>query len=158
MGYKIVPSCCKQSGICLSPKYRRASLFNIDFQPIGRRGECSDDQSLLECARRLNVDLVSICGGAGTCKRCKVQVVSGTVSEPTPEENSSLTEQELRQNFRFACRTYPRSDATILIPPESLTAPQRTQVEGLELDVEPEPPIRGLDVQLRAPSLGMPES
>ncbi len=130
----------------------------IDFEPVGRRGKCSGDQSLLECARQLNVDLVSVCGGVGTCKRCKVQVVSGTVSEPTAEENSSLTEQEVIQNYRFACRTYPRSDAKILIPPESLTAPQRTQVEGLELDVEPEPPVRNLDVQLRAPSLGMPES
>jgi uncharacterized 2Fe-2S/4Fe-4S cluster protein (DUF4445 family) len=31
-------------------------------------------------------------------------------------------------------------------------------VEGLELNVEPEPPVQGLDVQLAAPSLGIPES
>ena len=133
-------------------------MFNIDFQPVGRRGECSGDQSLLECARELNVDLVSICGGAGTCGHCKVQVVSGEVSERTSEDASIFTESELLQNFRLACRTYPRSDVTVHVLPESLTAPQRTQVEGLELAVEPEPPVRTLNVQPAAPSLGVPES
>ena len=132
--------------------------MTIDFQPVGRRGKCSGDQSLLECARELNVDLVSICGGVGTCGHCKVQVVSGEVSERTSEDASIFTESELSQNFRLACRTYPRSDVTVHVLPESLTAPQRTQVEGLELDVEPEPPVRTLNVQPAVPSLGVPES
>jgi uncharacterized 2Fe-2S/4Fe-4S cluster protein (DUF4445 family) len=134
------------------------SVFTIDFEPVGRRGSCPKDQSLLEAARQLNVDLVSICGGVGTCNRCKVQVISGEVSKPAPEENSVLTNQELGQNYRLACRTYPLGNVKIYIPPESLTAPQRTQVEGLELKVEPEPSVRGLDVKLTPPSLGIPES
>jgi len=69
-----------------------------------------------------------------------------------------LTERELEQNYRFACRAYPLGDVKIHIPSESLTAPQRTQVEGLELPVTPEPPIRGLEVRLRPPSLEVPES
>jgi uncharacterized 2Fe-2S/4Fe-4S cluster protein (DUF4445 family) len=56
--------------------------FSIDFEPVGRRGEFSGDQSLLECARNLNVDLVSICGGTGSCEHCKVQVIAGKVSKP----------------------------------------------------------------------------
>jgi uncharacterized 2Fe-2S/4Fe-4S cluster protein (DUF4445 family) len=133
-------------------------LFAVEFEPVGRRGNCSEDKSLLDCARRLNVDLVSICGGAGSCHRCKVQVISGTVSEPTAEEKSALSERELKQNYRLACSTYPKGKVKIYVPPESLSAPQRVQVEGLELDVKPEPPIRSLDAQLTAPSLGRPES
>jgi uncharacterized 2Fe-2S/4Fe-4S cluster protein (DUF4445 family) len=133
-------------------------VHTIEFEPVGRRGTCSGDQSLLECARQLDVDLVSICGGAGTCNRCKVQIISGKVSERTAEDNSALTGRERAQNYRFACRTYPLSDLKILIPPESLTAPQRTQIEGLELEVEPEPFIRSLEVALDPPSLGLPES
>jgi uncharacterized 2Fe-2S/4Fe-4S cluster protein (DUF4445 family) len=132
------------------------ALFAIDFEPVGRRGNCPGDQSLLECARRLNVDLVSICGGAGLCHRCKVQVVSGEVSGLTNEEKSALSERELKQNFRLACRTFPRGNLKIYVPPESLTAPQRTQVEGLEVDVLPEPLVRGFSVQLTAPSLEQP--
>jgi uncharacterized 2Fe-2S/4Fe-4S cluster protein (DUF4445 family) len=137
---------------------RRVSLFTIDFEPIGRRGECAADQSLLECARRLNVDLVSICGDMGACKRCVVQVVAGNVSEPTAEEKSAFTSRELEQNYRLACQTYPLSDVKIHVPPESMTAPQRTQVEGLDLDIKPEPPVRDLTVKLPPPSLEKPES
>jgi uncharacterized 2Fe-2S/4Fe-4S cluster protein (DUF4445 family) len=36
----------------------------------------------------------------------------------------------------------------VLVPPESLTAPQRTQVEGLEIAVEVEPPVRVYAVQV----------
>jgi uncharacterized 2Fe-2S/4Fe-4S cluster protein (DUF4445 family) len=133
-------------------------VHTIEFEPVGRRGKCSEDQSLLDCARQLSVDIVSICGGLGACKRCKVQIVSGSVSDLTPDENADLTEGERRQNYRLACRTYPRGNVKIYVPPESLTAPQRTQVEGLELDVEPEPPVRSLDAQLAAPSLDVPES
>jgi uncharacterized 2Fe-2S/4Fe-4S cluster protein (DUF4445 family) len=133
-------------------------LFTIEFEPVGRRGSCAENQSLLECARALNVDIVSLCGGAGACSRCKVQIVSGTVAAPADEELAILTEQERNLNYRLACRTYPLSDVKIHIPPESLTAPQRTQIEGLELDVPVESNIQNLEVELSPPSLSYPES
>ena len=131
-------------------------MFTVDFEPIGRRGECASDQSLLDCARQLSVDIVSICGGIGNCERCKVQVIAGRVSRPTLEEEASLTKNELEQGYRLACQAYPLSDVRLHVPPESLTAPQRTQVEGLEVDVMPEPPVLGLDAQLSAPTLDAP--
>lgn len=133
-------------------------MFTIEFEPVGRRGECSVDESLLDGARRLNVDLVSICGGGGVCGRCKVQVISGEVTEQTEDEKAHFTETELAQNYRLACRTFPRSNIKIHIPPESLTAPQRTQVEGLDLAIDPDPLIRGLNVKLTPPSLEAPKS
>jgi uncharacterized 2Fe-2S/4Fe-4S cluster protein (DUF4445 family) len=134
------------------------TLFSIDFEPIGRRGECSNDQSLLDCARQLNVDIVSICGGIGNCERCKVQVISGQVSKPTLEEEASLTQEEIKQGVRLACQAYPLSHVKLHVPSESLTAPQRTQVEGLDVDVTPEPPVRGLQAHLSAPTLDSPIS
>lgn len=133
-------------------------MFTIAFEPVGRRGEFSGEQSLLDCARQLNVDLVSICGGSGVCGRCKVQVIAGSVSEQSEDEKAKLTEGELLQNYRLACRAFPRSDVTVHIPPESLTAPQRTQVEGLDLQIEPEPMIRCLEARLTPPSLEIPQS
>ena len=131
-------------------------MFNIDFEPVGRRGACAGNQSLLESARQLNVDLVSICGGIGNCERCRVQVISGKVTKPTLEEEACLTKTELAQGIRLACQTFPLSDVKLNVPPESLTAPQRTQVEGLEVDVIPEPLVRGLDVHLTVPTLDAP--
>jgi uncharacterized 2Fe-2S/4Fe-4S cluster protein (DUF4445 family) len=133
-------------------------LFTIDFEPVGRRGEFNGDQSLLDCARQLSVDLVSICGGIGSCDRCKVKVIAGKVSKPTLEEEAELSASDLEQGYRLACQTYPLSDVKLHVPPESLTAPQRTQVEGLDVDVEPDPPIRGLDAHLTPPTLESPQS
>jgi uncharacterized 2Fe-2S/4Fe-4S cluster protein (DUF4445 family) len=133
-----------------------SKLVAIDFEPIGRRGQCSSEQSLLESARQLNVDIVSICGGTGSCGQCKVQVIAGQVSQLTLEEEAELTDRELEQGYRLACQVHPLSDVKVHVPPESLTAPQRTQIEGLEVDVTPEPPVRGLDAQLTVPTLHAP--
>ncbi len=133
-------------------------MFVIDFEPIGRRGEFDGDRSLLECARQLSVDLVSICGGIGSCDRCKVQVVAGKVSKPTLEEEAELSASELEQGYRLACQTYPESDVKLHVPPESLTAIQRTQIEGLDVDVEPAPPVVGLEALLTPPTLESPQA
>jgi uncharacterized 2Fe-2S/4Fe-4S cluster protein (DUF4445 family) len=133
-------------------------LYNVEFEPVGRRGRCPEANSLLECARLLNVDLVSICGGVGACRRCRVQVVFGAVSSPTTEDRDTFTEAELQQGCRLACSAFPQSDIRVLVPPESLSAPQRTQVEGIDLRVEPDPLTRGFEVQLTPPSLEDPKS
>ena len=128
-------------------------LQKIDFEPIGRRGECPAGQSLLEAAHQLGVDLVSLCGGKGTCHRCKVQVLAGRVSPPTENEKGILSTQEVKNGYRLACETYPLGDCKLGVPPESLTAPQRTQVEGLEVAVSPEPPVRAYHFELPPPSI-----
>jgi uncharacterized 2Fe-2S/4Fe-4S cluster protein (DUF4445 family) len=129
------------------------SSYRIDFEPVGRRGECSADQSLLECARQLGVELVSICGGQGRFHCCEIQVLSGTVSEPTTIEQEDFSAQELEEGYRLACQTYPTSDLKVRVPPQSLEAPQRTQVEGQETPVHPEPPVRAYQLRLPSPSL-----
>lgn len=95
-------------------------MFTIDFEPVGRRGEFSGDQSLMDCARQLSVDLVSICGGIGSCDRCKVQVIAGKVSEPKLEEEAELSASDLEQGYRLACQTYPLSNVKLHVPPDGV--------------------------------------
>ena len=125
----------------------------IDFEPVGRRGQCPAGGTLLDCARRLGVDLVNLCGGTGSCGRCKVQILSGEVSPPSSDEETFLTPAELAAGFRLACRTVPLSGCKIRVPPESLSTPQRTQVEGEETPVVPEPVVRSYLVETVPPSL-----
>ena len=129
------------------------TTHHIDFEPIGRRGDCPTEQSLLDCAHQLGVDLASICGGAGTCYACKVQVIKGTVSPPTTTEKDVFSADELKQGYRLACQTYAKSDVKVHVPPESMTAQQRTQVEGMEAAVAPDPPVRAYTVKIPVPSL-----
>jgi uncharacterized 2Fe-2S/4Fe-4S cluster protein (DUF4445 family) len=132
--------------------------FNVDFEPVGRRGKCRKNESLLACARQLGVGINSICGGEGICHSCKVQVLSGTVSKPTPKEHEAFISQELKEGWRLACQTYPTSDCKIAVPTESMTTPQRVQTEGLEVKVSPEPSVRVYRLQLSAPSLEAPQA
>ena len=130
----------------------------IDFEPVGRRGECQWNESLLACARQLGVGISSVCGGKGMCHSCKVQVLSGTVSKPMSNEREAFTSQELKGGWRLACQTYSTDDCKLTVPPESMTTPQRIQVEGLEIKVHPEPPVQAYHLQLATPSLSAPHA
>jgi uncharacterized 2Fe-2S/4Fe-4S cluster protein (DUF4445 family) len=132
--------------------------FTIDFEPVGLRGKCRKKESLLACARRLGVGISSICGGKGTCHSCKIQVLSGTVSKPTPNELETFSRREIKGGWRLACQTYPASDCKIAVPAESMTTPQRLQVEGLKVKVRPKLPLRAYHLQLAAPSLEVPQA
>jgi uncharacterized 2Fe-2S/4Fe-4S cluster protein (DUF4445 family) len=134
------------------------TAFTIDFEPIGRRGKCQKNESFLACARRLGIGINSICGAEGTCHACKVQVISGTVSTPTRNERKAFTTRELKDGWRLACQTYPASECKIAVPAESMTTPQRVQVEGLEVKVSPEPSVRVYRLELTAPSLEAPQA
>ena len=125
----------------------------IEFEPVGRRGDCPENESLLDSARRLDVDIVRLCNGVGTCGRCKVQIVAGEVSPITDKEKEILTKKEVGLKYRLACLTRPLGSVKVHVPPESLTAPQRTQVEGLELDVAPSPSFQSVNVELAPPTI-----
>lgn len=108
---------------------------------------------MLDAARALGVDLVSLCGGTGTCARCCVQILNGEVSEPTPSELEHLTSEEIAQGYRLACCTTVDKDCKARVPPESLSSPQRIQIEGEELPVGTDPLIHAYQVSLRPPTL-----
>ena len=125
----------------------------IDFEPVGRRGPCPEGSTLLDAARALGVDLVNICGGSGSCARCKVLIVAGKISPIGPREAAKLSAAELAQGYRLACLAVPLSDCRVHVPPESLTALQRTQVEGLEVQAEVDPSVSSCVVQMARPTL-----
>jgi uncharacterized 2Fe-2S/4Fe-4S cluster protein (DUF4445 family) len=63
------------------------------------------------------------------------------VSEPTKNEEALFLKDKEASSFRLACQIYPADHLKINIPPESLTSEQRTLVEGLDIDFDPDPPV-----------------
>lgn len=122
--------------------------MTVDLEPIGRRVEISPDSTLLEAAQAAGVDLVSVCGGMGICDGCRVQLISGKLTPPTSEEEAEFSAYELASGWRLACQAKPLSDVRIDVPPESLTAPQRLQIEGDAVDVTFDPVIKPVDIRL----------
>ena len=122
--------------------------LTVDFEPLGRRARVAQGANLLESARQAGVGLKAICGGSGSCGTCRVRIVAGEVSPPTEAEREMVGE-----GFRLACRTRVLSDVRVDVPLDSVTAPQRAQVEGQERQVELDPAMRSFDLALDAPGL-----
>jgi uncharacterized 2Fe-2S/4Fe-4S cluster protein (DUF4445 family) len=132
---------------------KTASKFTINMQPVGRRIEIPPGKTLLEAAQSAGVELVSLCGGIGACDSCKVRLVSGELAPLTLEERAVFNPEELDSGYRLACQATPLSDVKIDIPPDSLTTPQRLQIEGIDAQVELNPAVIGIDVQLEPPNI-----
>jgi len=56
--------------------------------------------------------LAGECGGSGRCAKCKVKVLS-EIEEPSDEEKELLSDEELEQGVRLACRTRVNRDLAI---------------------------------------------
>ncbi len=127
--------------------------ITINFQPIGKRVSAQKDDSVLRVAQVAGIDIASVCGGVGICDSCKVRLIEGDLSQPTLEEESRFTTAELNSGFRLACQAIPLSNVTIEIPPESLTAPQRLQIEGLSQTYEIDPAVIPVEVAISEPDM-----
>ncbi len=117
-------------------------IFEIDFEPLGRRGKTTQGQTLLQAAQFAGIGLASVCGGAGTCEECRVRVVSGILTPPSLVEESVFSKTELSEGYRLACQAEPLSDVKLDIPAEALTAAQRLQLEGEEKILVAHPVIK----------------
>ena len=94
-----------------------------------------------------------MCGGTGTCATCRVRLASGELTPVTANEEFELGAENLKAGYRLACQAKPLSDVRLDIPPESLTTPQRTQIEGREVEIDLDPVIRPIEVELPVPDL-----
>jgi uncharacterized 2Fe-2S/4Fe-4S cluster protein (DUF4445 family) len=129
------------------------TAFEVIFEPVGKRGEFQAGLTVLESARQTGIQLSSLCGGEGRCGACRVRISTGTCSEPTPAEKESFSIDELREGWRLACQSVPLSNCTVFIPPETLSAAQRLQTEGLVREIGLEPAVRSYALDLPAPSM-----
>ncbi|MCO6451853.1 MAG: DUF4445 domain-containing protein [Caldilineales bacterium] len=130
--------------------------YQVEFEPLGRRGLAPADYSILESARLFGIDLTGDCGGVGVCGSCQIRVLAGTVSPVSDSDETFIYPEDIEAGYRLACMTYPESDCKIGIPPESLSTPMRTQVEGDDAAFALDPPVLSLDLDVPQPSLSHP--
>ncbi len=128
-------------------------VYRVDMQPIGRRVEIKQDQTLLDAAQQGGVDLTALCGGEGWCHGCRVRLEEGQLSPVTESEMKGLTDDERAMGFRLACQARPLSNVKIEIPPESLATAQRLQIEGQEAAAAVDPIVQQVDITVEPPTL-----
>jgi len=132
---------------------RHLDEYTVRFEPVGKKGTFDGPISILEAARAIGVGITSLCGGLGSCGRCRVRVQDGPVSEVSPTERKLLSDEELAAGYRLACRTVVQSDVTVYVPALSRPQEQRLQLTGREHKIEPCPPVRKVYLELPRPTL-----
>lgn len=132
---------------------QKSKKLIVDMQPVGRRIDVEAGTTLLAATQMAGVGLVSLCGGEGWCESCLVRVAKGEVNPPTQSERDFLGDEKVENGFRLACQVVPQTDVRIDIPPESLSAPQRLQVEGKDFEITLAPVVKFVDLKITPPSL-----
>ncbi|MFX1321986.1 MAG: ASKHA domain-containing protein [Promethearchaeota archaeon] len=66
-----------------------------------------DDKSIYDLLLKLNLPIRSICGGLGTCGKCKVLIQKGSeyLNQVTNAEKKFLNNKDLESGYRLACQT-----------------------------------------------------
>jgi uncharacterized 2Fe-2S/4Fe-4S cluster protein (DUF4445 family) len=139
--------------------------YTIVFQPSGLRGKVEDGTTILNAAQQLGVSLESICGGKGSCGKCKVRIEEGdyrkygihsSVAATTTKDAVNakfLNKQRLKQNYRLACQTKIHGDVVVFVPEESRKGQQVVRKEATARKIKLNPAIKKYYVELKPATL-----
>jgi uncharacterized 2Fe-2S/4Fe-4S cluster protein (DUF4445 family) len=104
----------------------------IELRPLGRTVEVEAGTPLRDVLYLYGVEFP--CGGRGRCRRCRVQVVGGSLP-PTPDEEAILSQRDLGDGWRLACRSTARAPVALQV--EQFQAP--ILVDRSPFEFEPRP-------------------
>ncbi|MGZ4441702.1 MAG: ASKHA domain-containing protein [Nocardioidaceae bacterium] len=127
-----------------------AGRVNLTFSPAGREVRVPPGVSVFDAASWNGIAIDSTCGGHGTCKKCKVQVLDGSVPASRLDVRS-FTADQLRHGWRLACLAAATQDLTIEVPP--LTTRPKAATLGVGRQVILRPALQKRYVELAEPSL-----
>ena len=140
----------------------------VIFMPSGKRGHIEAGTSVLEAARKLGVDLDSVCGGRGVCSKCQVDLVQGDFSREgvrvSEDALSSFNAVEarydkirgLKAGRRLGCQAKIQKDAIIEVPPESQVHRQVVRKQADVRDIHMSPATRMYMVKVSEPDMHKP--
>jgi uncharacterized 2Fe-2S/4Fe-4S cluster protein (DUF4445 family) len=93
-----------------------ATRVRLRFEPDGNEVRVPSGTPIFDAASWNGIAIDSTCGGYGTCKKCKVKILSGDVPVG-PIDPRAFTTAELADGWRLACRAGAREDLVVEVPP-----------------------------------------
>jgi uncharacterized 2Fe-2S/4Fe-4S cluster protein (DUF4445 family) len=93
-----------------------AARVRLRFEPDGNEVRVPSGTPIFDAASWNGIAIDSTCGGYGTCKKCKVKILSGDVPVG-PIDPRAFTPAELEDGWRLACRAGAREDLVVEVPP-----------------------------------------
>jgi uncharacterized 2Fe-2S/4Fe-4S cluster protein (DUF4445 family) len=133
-----------------SPPHDGTGRVQLAFTPAGREVRVPTGVSVFDAASWNGIAIDSTCGGHGTCKKCKIQVLNGTV--PVHRlDTRSFTPDQLAAGWRLACLAQATADLKIDVPP--LTTRPKAATLGVGRQVILRPAVQKRYVELTEPTL-----
>src|SRR4051812_4021955 len=122
----------------------------LRFLPDGADVRVPAGTPIFDAASWNGVAIDSTCGGHGTCKKCKVRVVSGR-APLSPVDPRAFTVEELKAGWRLACRAAAQEDLTLEVPP--LQTRPKAALAGVGRHVILRPAVQKRYLELTEPTL-----
>lgn len=122
----------------------------LKFVPSGQEVRVPPGVSVFDAASWNGLAIDSTCGGHGTCKKCKIQILEGEVPISNLDIRAFSSEQ-LADGWRLACVARATANLKVDIPPLS-TRPKAATV-GVGRQVILRPAVQKRYVELAEPSL-----
>jgi uncharacterized 2Fe-2S/4Fe-4S cluster protein (DUF4445 family) len=123
----------------------QGSRVELEFQPAGLRVRVPPGVTLFDAASWNGIAIDSTCGGHGTCKKCKVRVISGSVPA-SPLDARAFSADELRAGWRLACRALASADVQLDVPPLATRPKAATVGVGRQVILRPAAQKRYLEL------------
>jgi uncharacterized 2Fe-2S/4Fe-4S cluster protein (DUF4445 family) len=121
--------------------------MKVRFEPFGVTTQAEAGTSLLDVAIAAGVEIESVCGGQGTCGKCRVIATNG-LSAVTEVEEQELTEAERQAGYRLACQAIVQDDVQVVVPEESRISRVSILSEGVQHKVKPDPWVHRFTLQV----------
>lgn len=122
----------------------------INFTPSNQDFRVPPGVSVFDAASWNGLAIDSTCGGHGTCKKCKIQVLEGEVPVSRLDIRA-FTPEQLKDGWRLACVARANSNLKIDVPPLA-TRPKAATV-GVGRQVILRPGVQKRYVELTEPTL-----
>lgn len=132
------------------PTAEEPTRVEIEFQPSGKTARVPLGVTVFDVASWNAIAVDSTCGGHGTCRKCKVQIVSGEIPHGTSDARA-FTDEELEQGWRLACQACAFTNLKVNVP-ELTTRPKASTV-GVGRQVIHRPTLLKRFLQLPEPDL-----
>ena len=127
-----------------------AGRVRLRFLPDGAEVRVPTGTPIFDAASWNGIAIDSTCGGHGTCKKCKVRIVSGEVPVGAVDPRAFTTD-ELREGWRLACRAGARGDLVVEVPP--LQTRPKAALAGVGRHVILRPSVQKRHLVLEEPTM-----
>ena len=127
-----------------------AARVRLRFLPEGAEVRVPSGTPVFDAASWNGIAIDSTCGGHGTCKKCRVRIVSGEVPVG-PLDPRAFSVEELREGWRLACRAGARGDLVVEVPP--LQTRPKAALAGVGRHVILRPAVQKRHLVLSEPSM-----